>query len=233
MRLIVPDGHGGGFNRPIPRGRDDALSRPTPPRLDAARGTIDRQIVHTVFVQTARSCAVFSLNVPLPPAVGRLAETLRAERSAFDRVRDRHTLVCKRFGADDVANAPTPPSRPDAFSRLREDLRPLLADMPPFEAAITGIDAFERPASGTGPVVYLAVESDALVRLHRRLCAAFDPVPAIEGDAYVPHVTLARGGSPDAAKRAVGGLDEPIRWRAHALDLYDPEFREVAATIAL
>lgn len=174
---------------------------------------------------------MFSLNVPLPPAIGRLAETLRSERSAFDRLRDRHTLVCKRFGADDVADAP--PSRPDAFSRLREDLRPLLADTPPFEAAITGIDAFERPASGAGPVVYLAVESDALMRLHRRLCAAFDPVPAIEGDAYVPHVTLARGGSPDAAQRAVGGLNEPIRWRTHALDLYDPEFREVAATIAL
>ncbi|GAA0519933.1 2'-5' RNA ligase superfamily protein [Halorubrum aquaticum] len=182
---------------------------------------------------------MFSLNVPLPPAVGRLADDLHAKRSGFDRVRDRHTLVCKRFGTDDVTAggeaAGSPPPGPEALARLREDLRPRLAPVDPFAVAITGVDAFETPASGSGPVVYLAVESDGLVRLHRRLCAAYGAIEAIEGDAYVPHVTLARGGEPAVVREVIDGgvAFEPVRWRVHALDLYDPEFREVAATLEL
>ncbi|MFC6772455.1 2'-5' RNA ligase family protein, partial [Halorubrum pallidum] len=64
---------------------------------------------------------MFSLNVPLPPAVSRIARDLHPKFSGFDRVRDRHTLVCKRFGVDDV-RADTdadphadPPSRPVAL----------------------------------------------------------------------------------------------------------------------
>jgi len=68
---------------------------------------------------------MFSLNVPLAPAVDRLAADLQSKLSGFDRVRDRHTLVCKRFGVDDVpdrvasddragggapAGGPSPPS---------------------------------------------------------------------------------------------------------------------------
>ncbi|MUW15132.1 2'-5' RNA ligase family protein [Halorubrum sp. CBA1125] len=195
---------------------------------------------------------MFSLNVPLPPAVTDLAGDLHPKLEGFDRVRERHTLVCKRFGVDDVsdrvadhvadgvggpsADPPRPP-KPDALAALREALRPLLAGTDPFEVAVTGLDAFESPASGSGPVVYLAVESDVLVRLHRRLCAAYGAIEGIEGDGYVPHVTLARGGDPDASGEAIDRLVErefePIRWRVHALDLYDPEFREVVETVEL
>ncbi|MFC5277542.1 2'-5' RNA ligase family protein [Halorubrum rubrum] len=193
---------------------------------------------------------MFSLNVPLPPAVGRLADDLQPKLSGFDRVRDRHTLVCKRFGVDDVTAGAEPapgadaregldgdgaPPRSVALDRLRDRLRRPLAGTPPFAVEVTGVDAFDSPASGSGPVVYLAVESEGLVRLHRRLCAVFGVVDGIEGDAYVPHVTLARGGGPasetiDRLRRI--GFD-PIRWRVHALDLYDPAFREIAATIEL
>lgn len=194
---------------------------------------------------------MFSLNVPLPPAVGGLAADLHPKLSGFDRVRDRHTLVCKRLGVDDVpdrvasavrpgpedvgsAAEPSPP-KPDALAALREDLRPLLSGTDPFDVAVTGIDVFDAPASGSRPVAYLAVESDALVRLHRRLCAAYGAIDGIEGDDYVPHVTLARGGNPEPGVVAdlVSAEVDPIRWRVHALDLYDPEFREVAATIDL
>jgi len=198
---------------------------------------------------------MFSLNVPLPPAVDRLAADLQSKRSGFDRIRDRRTLVCKRFGVDDVpdrvarddragggasaspgspADGPAPP-KPDALDALREDLRPLLAGTDPFDVAVTGIDVFDAPVSGSGPVLYLTVESDALVRVHRRLCAAYGAVEGIEGEEYVPHVTVARGGDPEPGIVAdlVGVEFEPIRWRVHALDLYDPEFREVAASIEL
>jgi len=198
---------------------------------------------------------VFSLNVPLAPAVDRLAADLQSKRSGFERVRDRRTLVCKRFGVEDVpdraaggdpdgggasaspgapAGGPSPP-KPAALDALREDLRPLLAGTDPFPVAVTGIDVFDAPASGSGPVLYLTVESDALVRLHRRLCAAYGAIEGIEGDEYVAHVTVARGGDPEPGVVAdlVAAEFDPIRWRVHALDLYDPEFREVAASIDL
>ncbi|ELZ54608.1 MULTISPECIES: 2'-5' RNA ligase family protein [Halorubrum] len=182
---------------------------------------------------------MFSLNVPLSPAVDRLAGDLHPKLEGFDRVRERHTLVCKRFGVGDVRDAEgdagETPAREDALDRLRGRLSRPLARTDPFEVAVTGVDVFDAPASGSRPVVYLAVESGGLVRLHRRLCAAFGAVEGIEGDDYVPHVTLARGGNPEpgAVAALVDAAFEPIRWRVHALDVWDPEFREVAATIEL
>lgn len=191
---------------------------------------------------------MFSLNVPIAPAVSRLAADLHLKQSGFKRVRDRHTLVCKRFGVEDIPlsetdtsrigdttdDDPTPP-KPDVLSALRRDLRPSLSGTTPFDVAVTGVDVFDDPASGSRPVVYLVVESAGLVRLHRRLCDAYGPIPGIEGDDYEPHVTLARGGDPDPGVVAdlVASSFDPIRWRIHALDVYDPDYREVAATIDL
>ncbi len=177
---------------------------------------------------------MFSLNVPLPPAVDRLAADLHPKLTGFDRIRERRTLVAKRFGADDVPggrrrNAP----KDAALAALREELRPCLAGTAPLELAITGVDAFELPARGAGPVVYLVVESDALVRLHRRLCAAFDAIEGIEGEDYVPHVTLARGGAMAPVDDLRATDVDPIRWRADELSLYDPEFREVAGRMGI
>ncbi|WP_435073828.1 2'-5' RNA ligase family protein [Halorubrum sp. HHNYT27] len=200
---------------------------------------------------------MFSLNVPLPPTVGRLAADLHPKQAGFDRVRERHTLVCKRFGVEDLPNrvadgggsgrsdrsdrsdadpADDPTAdKTDAVAALCDDLRPHLSETDPFEAAVTGVDVFDAPASGSRPVVYFAVESDGLVRLHHRLCAAYGAIEGIEGDDYVPHITLARGGNPEPGVVAdlVDSEIDPIRWRVHALDVYDPEFREVAATIEL
>ena len=191
---------------------------------------------------------MFSLNVPLPPAVERLAADLHPKLSGFDRVRDRHTLVCKRFGVADVQSGEREgserggrdeegdvPPREEALGRLRERLRGPLAGADPFEVAATGVGVFDAPRSGSRPVVYLAVESDGLVRVHSRLCAAFGTVEGIEGDDYVPHITLARGGNPEPGVVAdlVDAEFEPIRWRVHALDVWDPEYHEVAASVDL
>lgn len=163
---------------------------------------------------------MYSLNVPVPGGVQRLAAELHPRLTAFDTVRERHTLVVKRLGDDSLA-------------RLRERLRPLLRDEPAFEARVTGVDFFERPTKGTGPVVYLAVESPGLVALHDRLCEAFDPIDGLEGDDYVPHVTLARGGS-IADAEALADLDvDSVSWTVSALDLWSAEFREPAATLRL
>lgn len=194
---------------------------------------------------------MFSLNVPLPPAVERVAADLHPKLTGFDRLRERQTLVCKRFGVEDVRSEENEgagreggdgrrgdrdvPPRQEAVDRLRERLRRPLAGTDPFEVAVTGVDTFDAPRSGSRPVVYLTVESDELIRLHRRLCATFGAIEGIEGDGYVPHITLARGGNPEPG--AVAGLVaaevDPVRWRVHALDVWDPEYREVAASVGL
>jgi len=178
---------------------------------------------------------VFSLNVPVPGQLKRVASELHPELSRFERIRERHTLVAKRFDTtlDDDA---------DSLPRLRERLRPLLREYDAgqqngsagIDLRVTGIDYFETPTRGSGPVVFLAVESDDLHALHRRLCESFGTVSGIEGDDYVPHVTLARGGRvADADDLAERISIEPFEWTATELHVWDSRYREAAARLPL
>ncbi|MFC7205062.1 2'-5' RNA ligase family protein [Haloferax namakaokahaiae] len=163
---------------------------------------------------------MYSLNVPVPGQVSRLASDLFPYLTAFDRIRDRHTLVCKRF---EDSNR----------KRLQESLRHALRGSPAFEVQVTGIDYFESPPVGSAPVVYLAIESPGLFDLHDRLTDEFGTVEGLEGENYTPHVTLARSGSlADAQALAERDID-PITWTVSRLELYDPEFRESVATVSL
>lgn len=166
---------------------------------------------------------MYSLNVPVPPAVSRLAADLHPRLVPFDRIRERHTLVCKRFEATE-----------DDLHRLRERLRTALSPAPAFEARIASIDAFETPAHGPGPVVYLAVESPRLHDLHRRLVGVFGAVDDdLEGAAYVPHVTLARGGGRDRVAD-LRALDvDPIEWTVSDLHLWSRTRRDPTWTVSL
>lgn len=145
---------------------------------------------------------MYSLNVPVPGRVAALAAELAPQLSAFERVRERHTLVVKRLGDPDPGDVP----------RVQQRVRAALAGTGPFRALVAGLDYFERPVAGPTPVVYLAVESPGVVAAHERLVEAFDPVEGLEDDDYVPHVTLARGGSVEDA-RALAELEvEPVEW---------------------
>ena len=158
-----------------------------------------------------------SLNAPVPGTVRRLAGDLAPDLAAFDRVRERPGLVVKRFER-----------RVD-----RADVRAALARAPAVEARVTGVDCFERPLRGPGPVVYLAVESPGLRRIHRRLVDRFGAVPGLEGEAYVPHVTLARDGPLAAAERAAAREVDPVGWTVSRLDAWDAERREAMGSIGL
>ncbi|MEF8781542.1 MAG: 2'-5' RNA ligase family protein [Haloarculaceae archaeon] len=167
---------------------------------------------------------MYSLNVPVPVDVSRLASELARELpAARARGRDEHTLVAKRLGEDDGA----------AFGRLASRAREALAGTPAFEARVTGVDHFAEAAAGLSPVVYLAVESPGLVSLHRDLARAFDPVEGLEGEAYVPHVTVARGGSVDAARRLADRDVDLIEWTVTELVFWDAERGERAGTVSL
>ena len=166
---------------------------------------------------------MYSLNVPVPREVERLAEEFRPALLGFETIRERHTLLCKRLG-----DAP-----PGGVPRLREQVRTALAGAPAFEARISGIGVFEHPPLGEGPVVYLAVESAGLRRVHERLVGEFSAVEEFEGDDYVPHVTLARGGDVETARQVAEREIEPVTWTVNRLVLWDANYEEEVATFSL
>jgi 2'-5' RNA ligase len=167
---------------------------------------------------------VFSLNVTPPGAVSRLASDLQSALvdAGVDRFRDRHSLVVKRFEGE------------QSLPRLRERLRTVLSGAPAFEARLAGVDQFENPPRGPGPVVYLAVESPGLHALHDRLADAFGSIPGLEGDDYTPHVTLGRGGViDDETLAALSERVDPVTWTVSELRVYDSRHRETVARLSL
>lgn len=164
-----------------------------------------------------------SLNVPVPGRVAAIAGELRPALADFDRVTDRHTLVLKRLSEADP-------------NGLETRVRRALGGAPAFEVRTDGIGAFEEPVAGPAPVVYLAVESPGLHQVHRQLCSAFGAVPELEGDDYVPHVTLARGGGADA-EEAVERLRETevesVTWTVSELAFWDATYGEVVGRVSL
>lgn len=158
-----------------------------------------------------------SLNLPVPGDVRRLANDFHPRLTRFDSVRDDYTLVVKRLDGDAWRADP---------ARIRERVRRVLDRTRPFRVSVTGVDVFIDPAAGTGPVVYLAVESPGLHRLHGRLCREFDPVESIEGEDYIPHVTLARGGRVDDAERLAAEPVDDVEWTASEAMVWDARYRE-------
>jgi 2'-5' RNA ligase len=159
---------------------------------------------------------VYSCNAPVPREIARLARGLAAE--CFEATpRDRHSLLLKRLGEGD----------PGA---LAGDVRSALSGTPPFEARVTGVECFRDPPVGRGPVAYLAVESPAIEAIHRKLCAAFDPIDELEGEAYVPHVTIARGGD---AGRLAGREIDPITWTVESLSVWSAAYDALVERISL
>lgn len=184
---------------------------------------------------------MYSLSVSVPGEAKRLASELFPRLLAFDRVREEHTLLVKRFEpAGSSGSRENKPNRGNEhglrggqkLATLRKRVGPILDGTPAFEARITGIDCFEEPTRGPGPVLYFAIESPGLYRVHRRLVEEFGAVPELEGAEYTPHVTLARGGSLGDARELVGSV-EPVEWVISELRFWDPRYRETLGRVSL
>jgi len=159
---------------------------------------------------------VYSCNVTVPPDLSRLARGLASD--CFEAIpRDRHSLLVKRLDAE----------RPSTLAR---QVRSELAGTGPFEARISGIDLFRNPPVGPAPVAYLLVESPPLVEAHNKLCALTDPVEQLEGEGYVPHITIARGG--DAGKLADRSVESRL-WTIDSLSIWSNRYNEVVERISL
>jgi 2'-5' RNA ligase len=166
---------------------------------------------------------VYSLNVPVPGEVAQLAGEMARELAGADaRERGSRTLVVKRLGKGDAQQ----------YHAIEARAREALAGTAPFAARVDRVEVFESVPVGTAPVVYLAVEAPELHALHRRLCEIFEPVADVEGEAYTPHVTVARGGSIDDASGVVGAV-EPITWTVERLAFFDAERGEFASQVSL
>lgn len=148
---------------------------------------------------------MYSVNIPVPGEVVKLARGLAAE-TITATPRRGHSLVVKRL----------PDER---YEQMARQVRDALAGTPPFAARVTGVELFRHPPSGVAPVAYLAVESPELRRIHERLCTVFDPVTGFEGAEYDPHVTICRGGdAADLLDREV----EPYEWAVERLAIWHP-----------
>jgi len=167
---------------------------------------------------------VYSLNVSLPSSVTRLAGRLARELpQARARPRGEHTLVVKRLGTGDHA----------AYARQEARARDAVRGTAPFEVRVTGVEQFATAETGPSPVVYLAVESPPLRALHERLCDEFDPIEGMEADDYTPHVTIARGGDPGAARRLVERDIDPVEWAVEELVFFDAERGQSVSRVSL
>lgn len=167
---------------------------------------------------------MYSLNVPVPGTVGSLARDLGTRlATAAVRPRGEHTLVAKRLGRGDAAD----------YHGLEARARDSLRGEPPFEVRVAGVDVFTDVPRGEGPVVYLTVDSPGLEALHRRLCDAFDPIEAVEGEAYVPHITVARGGSVERAADLRANPFDPVEWTVERLAFWDAEHSQSVSSVSL
>lgn len=164
---------------------------------------------------------MYSLNAAVPGRVRRIAGDLYPHLASFADVREDHSICVKRLGDD------------EPFKTLANRARTALADAPAFEVAVTGIDYFAEPTSGTAPVVYLAAESPGLLQVHETLVAEFGALPGLEGEDYVPHVTLARDGDLADAERLAEREIGPVSWTVSELAFTDALHDHAIGTIPL
>lgn len=166
---------------------------------------------------------MLSVNVPIAGEVKRVISELHPELVGFDQIRERHTLVCKRFEGEADGD----------IDQLASELRMTLRGTEPFDVEIDGIGMFTEPVSGSSPVVYLGIDSAELNQVHLSLTDAFGSVLDLEGASYVPHITLARGGSREAAVALLDREVGSISWTVNEIWLWDGKFGERIRPISL
>lgn len=166
---------------------------------------------------------MYSLDVPLPGRVHAQVDSLAPLISRLDAPRTDPGLLAKRLGDRE------PHELPDVERRLRE----VLAGQGPFEVAVDGTAVFTNPPNGDGVVWYLTVESPGLHAIHDAACEVVDPVAELEGEGYVPHVTLGRGDPDVVAEVDALAEVERVSWVVEALELYDARRDEVVRRLNL
>ncbi len=158
---------------------------------------------------------VYSLNAECPEEISDISDRYEHLLAPFERIREDHTLLVKRFHR----------RSPRTIEEIELELERRLTYWAPIPARVDGFGAFVDPPGGVGPVIYLTVKSPGLIELHRELVDIFGTVvETIEGDHYVPHVTVARGGERTAIRPLTEKSIESVDWLIDELVLWDARY---------
>ncbi len=155
---------------------------------------------------------VWSLNVSIPQNIVRAIGEVTSELGQGGEVNEELTLVIKRF------------EKRDLDGHLESEIKILLENVEPFVVEIGNLKMFDVADRGTSPVLYLEVKSRGIKLLHETLVSSFGCVEGVEGENYIPHITIARGDG-------VRGVDFSdfscsTRWTAEILEFWDRNKRK-------
>lgn len=151
---------------------------------------------------------MYSLNVPLPGEVRRLGRSFHPVLGSA--ARETYTLLVKRLDTTDT-------ERPVVEKRVRR----VLDDVTPFSITVTHVSAFDDPTTGTGTVLYLAIDSPTLHDIHETLCDVVPPAADVEGPEYTPHITIGRTTDIDRIDSVRTRDIDPVGWTVTTLTFYD------------
>ena len=106
-----------------------------------------------------------------------------------------------------------------------------LESVEPFGIEIENLERFDVAEKGSSPVLYLEVKSPEVKALHETLVDVFGSVEGVEGENYIPHITIARGGSGDYTE--FSGLSCDTGWTVEMLEFWDRGERKKRSKIIL
>ena len=155
----------------------------------------------------------------MPQNVVRLVGEVTPRLKGWEEVCEEPTLVIKRF------------ERKDLDGHMESEIKFLLENVEPFNVKIGNLKKFDVAVRGSSPVLYLEIKSPGMKALHETLVSAFGCVKGIEGENYIPHITLARGGGKEDINFSV--LPGSTQWTAKMLEFWDRDKRRKKNKIIL
>ena len=162
---------------------------------------------------------MWSLNVSMPQNIVRAIKEVTLGVSGWEEICEDPTLVIKRFEKGDVDG------------HVESEIRLLLEGVEPFDIEIGNLERFDVAERGSSPVLYLEVKSPGMKALHETLVDVFGSVKGVEGENYIPHITIARGGSGDYIE--FDGLSCDTEWTVEMLELWNRDGRKKKNKIIL
>ena len=162
---------------------------------------------------------MWSLNVSIPQNIIRAIEEVTLGVRGWEEICEEPTLVIKRF------------EKKDLDGHVKSEIRFLLESVEPFGIEIGNLERFDVAERGSSPVLYLEIKSPGVKALHENLIDIFGSVEGVEGENYIPHITIARGGSGDYIE--FSGLSCDTGWTVEMLEFWDGGERKKRSKIIL
>ena len=155
---------------------------------------------------------MWSLNVSMPQNIVRAIREVALGASGWEEICEDPTLVIKRFEKVDVSG------------HVESEIKLLLESVEPFDIEIGNLERFDVAERGSSPVLYLEVKSPGMKALHEILVDVFGSVKGVEGENYIPHITIARGGG--VRDVDFSGFSGPTIWTAETLEFWNRDKRK-------